>query len=63
MKKLLIPVLSTVQRVLAGFGVPQLQPLILVGLAALLFAVTVAATVFPASRAAWVDPVEVLKAD
>ena len=60
---LLIPVLSTVERVLAGFGVPSVQPFVLVGLAALLFAVTVVATVIPASRAATVNPVEVLKAE
>ena len=59
----LIPVLSAVKRVLAGFGVAQVEPLILVGLAALLFVVTVVATVIPASRAAGVNPVEVLKAE
>lgn len=60
---LLIPALSTVSRVLAGFGVPQVEPLIIAGLASLLFVVTITATVIPASRAASVDPVEVLGAE
>ena len=60
---LLIPVLSAVERVLAGFGVARIEPQILVGVAALLFLVTLVATVVPASRAAGVNPVEVLKAD
>mgnify|MGYP001144703981 CR=1 FL=1 len=60
---LLIPVLSGLERVFVGFGVPRANPLILVGLAALLFSVTVVATVVPAIRAAGVNPVEVLKAE
>jgi len=60
---LLIPVLSAVERVLAGFGVVQMEPRILVGVAALLFVVTLVAAVIPASRAARVNPVEVLKAE
>lgn len=60
---LLIPVLSGIQRVFAGFGVPEVDHIILVGVAALLFTVTVVATVIPASRAASVNPVEVLKAE
>jgi ABC-type antimicrobial peptide transport system permease subunit len=60
---MLILVLSAVERLLAGFGVPQIEPLILVGLASLLFVVTIIATVIPASRAASVNPVEVLTAE
>jgi ABC-type antimicrobial peptide transport system permease subunit len=60
---LLIPVLSGIERVFAGFGVPQANQSILVGVAGLLFIVTVVATVIPASRAAAVNPIEVLKAE
>ncbi len=60
---LLIPVLSAVEKLLAGFGVPHIEPLIIAGLASLLFVVTMIATVLPASRAASVNPVEVLKAE
>jgi ABC-type antimicrobial peptide transport system permease subunit len=60
---LLIPVLSGIERVFVGFGLPMGDHLILVGVAALLFCVTVIATVIPASRAASVNPMEVLKAE
>jgi ABC-type antimicrobial peptide transport system permease subunit len=60
---MLIPVLSAVERVLAGFGITRVEPLLLMGLGALLFSVTVVATVIPASRAAGVDPMRVLNAE
>jgi predicted permease len=60
---LVIPVLSGIERVFVGFGVPRVDHLVIVGVAALLFTVTVVATVIPASRAASVNPMEVLKAE
>jgi len=60
---LLVPVVVATGSVLAGFGVPPAEPLTLVGIAVLLFVVTLVATVVPASRAATVDPVRVLKAE
>jgi len=60
---LLIPVVAAVGSVLAGFGLAPVEPLTLVAIAALLFFVTLVATVVPASRAASVDPVRVLKAE
>ncbi len=60
---LLIPVVAAVGSVLAGFGLEPVEPITLLAIAALLFLVTLVATVVPASRAASVDPVRVLKAE
>ena len=60
---LLIPVVATIGNVLAGFGVAGVDPLTLAVVVATLFIVTLVASVVPATRAATVDPVRVLKAE
>jgi putative ABC transport system permease protein len=60
---LLLPVLALIGRLLEDLSLAPVQPLIAVAVAALLFAVTVTASIVPASRAARVDPMRVLKAE
>lgn len=60
---LLVPVLALIGRVLEEFSLAPVEPLIVVAVATLLFGVTVAASIIPASRAARVDPMRVLKAE
>ncbi|MFG1691687.1 FtsX-like permease family protein, partial [Gemmatimonadota bacterium] len=60
---ILIPVLAAIRNVVAGFGVGEVDPVTLAVVIATLFVVTLVATVVPATRAATVDPVRVLKAE
>ena len=60
---LLIPVVATIGNVLAGMGLAGMDPLTLVVVIATLFIVTLVASIVPATRAATVDPVRVLKAE
>lgn len=60
---LLLPVLALIGSLLADFSLAPVEPLIVVAVAALLFGVAVAACIIPASRAARVDPMRVLKAE
>ena len=60
---LLIPVVAAISNALAGMGVGGVEPLTLVVVIATLFIVTLVASVVPATRAATVDPVRVLKAE
>jgi ABC-type lipoprotein release transport system permease subunit len=47
----------------AGFGVGEVDPVTLTVVVVTLFIVTLVATIVPATRAATVDPVRVLKAE
>ena len=60
---LLLPLVALIGRVLADLALAPVEPLIVVAVAALLFGVTVTASIIPASRAARVDPMRVLKAE
>jgi putative ABC transport system permease protein len=60
---LLLPVVALIGKVLEEFSLAPVEPLIVVAVAALLFGVTVVASILPASRAARVDPMTVLKAE
>jgi putative ABC transport system permease protein len=60
---LLIPVVVLVRRILEGFSLAPVDPGLMVGIALLLFGVTIVATVIPASRAVRVDPARVLKVE
>jgi len=60
---LLIPVVALIGKLLEDMGLAPIQPVVVVAVAALLFGVTLAASTIPASRAAKVDPMRVLKAE
>jgi putative ABC transport system permease protein len=60
---LLIPVAAAIRNVVAGFGVGEVDPVTLTVVITTLFIVTLVASVVPATRAASVDPVRVLKAE
>jgi len=60
---LLLPVVALMGSVLEGFALAPVEPLRLVAATLVLFVVTLAASVVPATRAANVDPVLVLKAE
>lgn len=60
---LLLPVLALIGSLLEDFSLAPVEPLVVVAVAALLFGVTVTASIIPASRAARVDPMRVLKAE
>jgi len=60
---LLLPAVAFIGRVLEDFSLAPVEPLILVAVAALLFSVTITASIVPAIRAAGVDPMTVLKAE
>jgi putative ABC transport system permease protein len=59
----LLPVLALVGSVLSGFGLAPLGASVILAVALLLLAVTIGASALPASRAAAVDPVRVLRAE
>jgi putative ABC transport system permease protein len=60
---LVLPVLVVVSRVLTGFGLTPARPLMVAGIAVLLAAVAMIASVLPALRAAAIAPAGVLKAE
>ncbi|MGD2151742.1 MAG: ABC transporter permease [Gemmatimonadales bacterium] len=60
---LMLPVVVLIGRLLEEMGLAPVEPVVVVAVAALLFGVTVAASIIPASRAAKVDPMRVLKAE
>jgi predicted permease len=60
---LLLPVVALIGSVLEDLALAPVEPLIVVAVAALLFGVTVTASIIPASWAARVDPMRVLKAE
>jgi len=59
----LIPMVRLIQRLLSGMALTPAEPALLLGAAAVLFLVTLAASAVPASRAARVDPVRVLRVE
>ena len=60
---LLVPLIALISNVLRGFAFEPVSPMTLVPVGLVLFAVSAAASVVPATRAATVDPVSVLRAD
>ncbi|MGD2218331.1 MAG: ABC transporter permease, partial [Gemmatimonadales bacterium] len=60
---LLLPVVALIGKLLEDMGLGSVEPVVVVAVAALLFGVTVAASIIPASRAAKIDPMRVLKAE
>ncbi|MCH7530619.1 MAG: ABC transporter permease [Gemmatimonadetes bacterium] len=60
---LLVPLMAVISNVLRGFGLEPVAPLTLVYVGLVLFTVSAVASVVPATRAATVDPVSVLRAD
>ena len=60
---LLIPIARIAGTLLEGFSLASVDPLILIAVGGVLFVVTLAASVIPATKAAKVDPVAVLKTE
>ena len=59
----LVPVVAVMRGLLIGFGLEPMRPDAIGVVALILFAVSVLASVVPATRAASVDPVSVLRAE
>jgi len=59
----LVPLMAVISNVLRGFALEPVEPVTLVSVGLVLFAVSAVASVVPAMRAATVDPVSVLRAD
>jgi len=60
---LLVPLLAVIYNALRGFAVDPVSPVMLVWVVLVLFVVSTLASVLPATRAATVDPVSVLRTD
>ncbi len=60
---LLVPMVAVIGSVLVDLALAPIEPLTLIAMAVFLFGVTVAASVFPARRAAGVDAMKVLKTE
>ncbi len=60
---LLVPLMALISNVLRGFALEPVAPLTLVSVGSVLFTVSAIASFVPATRAATVDPVSVLRTD
>ena len=60
---LLVPLMALISNVLRGFALEPVAPLTLVSVGSVLFTVSAVASFVPATRAATVDPVSVLRTD
>jgi ABC-type antimicrobial peptide transport system permease subunit len=60
---LLVPLMTLISNVLRGFALEPVRPATLVSVGFVLLAVSTVAHVVPATRAATVDPVSVLRSD
>jgi putative ABC transport system permease protein len=60
---LLVPLMALVSNVLRGFALEPVRPATLVSVGLVLLTVSAIASVVPATRAATVDPVSVLRSD
>jgi ABC-type antimicrobial peptide transport system permease subunit len=60
---ILVPLMALISNVLRGFGLEPVRPTTLVSVWLVLLAVSALASIVPATRAATVDPVSVLRSD